>query len=61
MRERPCYEHDSSLLLSAPINAHGGDLLLADQPRKEQTDVSALLSKSLRTRLQIGAAQCDEF
>jgi len=51
VRERPCHEHNTALLFAAPVDGHGGDLLLADQPRQEQTDVSALLSEGLSARL----------
>ena len=57
MCKRPCYEHNAALPFAPPVDAHGGDLLLADQPCKEQADVDSLLSESLRARRQMRAAQ----
>ena len=61
VRERPCHEHNTALFFASPVDSHGGDLLLTDQPRKEQADVSSLLSESLSARLQVRAAQLCEL
>ena len=61
VRERPCHEHNAALLFALPVDAHGGNLFLADEPREEQTDVSSLLSEGLSAGLQMRAAQLSEL
>lgn len=61
VRERPHHEGDAALLVPVWVDAHGRDLLLADQPGEKEANVEALLSQCLGTRFHVRTAQRSEL